>query len=222
MHHYPFHVGDYLLKTVHLDPMEDLCYRRLLDIYYSSECPIPLETESVARRLRLSTEVVLKVLREFFREEKDGWHKGRCDREIVDYKARANRARENGKGGGRPKNQGKKPTRFSLGSDKEPGGNLDETGSKANQNQEPEPRTNKGTCTVDAAKTFAVELGLPASDGEACYEKWQGNGWKNGPNKIKDWKATIRSWKAAGYLPSQKQQGGGFQSSPQPKFKLVC
>lgn len=41
-------------------------------------------------------------------------------------------------------------------------------------------------------------------DGESCWEKWNGNGWINGKNKIKDWKATIRSWKAQGYLPSQK------------------
>ena len=223
MHHYPFHVGDYVLDTAHLEPMEDLCYRRLLDLYYTSELPIPLETESVSRRLRLSTEVVLRVLLEFFREAQDGWHKKRCDNEIADYKARANRARENGKGGGRPKNQGKKPTGFVLGSDNKPDGNRIETGSKANQNQEPEPRTNKGTCTVDEAKAFAVEIGMPASDGESCFHKWEGNGWKNGTNKVKDWRATMRSWKSAGYLPSQKNQGqGSFQLNGQPKIKLVC
>ncbi|TXH13476.1 MAG: DUF1376 domain-containing protein, partial [Hyphomicrobiaceae bacterium] len=41
MHHYPFHPGDYMLDTAHLEPMEDLAYRRLLDFYYSSEKPIP-------------------------------------------------------------------------------------------------------------------------------------------------------------------------------------
>lgn len=28
MHHYPFHPGDYMLDTAHLEPMEDLAYRR--------------------------------------------------------------------------------------------------------------------------------------------------------------------------------------------------
>jgi hypothetical protein len=50
---------------------------------------------------------------------------------------------------------------------------------------------------------FTKSLGLPDSDGESCYWKWEGNGWTNGNKPIKDWKATVRSWKAARYLPSQ-------------------
>lgn len=56
---------------------------------------------------------------------------------------------------------------------------------------------------------FCVELGLCKSDGEACWHKWNGNGFVNGKAKILDWKATIRSWKAAGYMPSQKEQPSG-------------
>ena len=51
---------------------------------------------------------------------------------------------------------------------------------------------------------YAATLGLPKSDGAACYFKWQANGWTNNGQKIKDPKATLRSWKAFGYLPSQK------------------
>ena len=137
MHHYPFHPGDYMLDTAHLEPLEDLAYRRLLDLYYISEVPIPLETESVSRRLRLGSEVVSKVLNEFFEMREDGWHQARCDAEIVAYKARADRARQNGKGGGRPKIQGKKPSGNPVGSQQEPSRNPVETGLKANQNQEP-------------------------------------------------------------------------------------
>lgn len=214
MHHYPFHPGDYIRDTSHLEPLEDLAYRRLLDLYYDSERPIPLETDLVSRRLRLGSDLVVTVLKEFFKECPDGWHQGHCDRVIADYKAKAERARENGKSGGRPKNQGNKPKRLFVGSDEKPDGNPEVTGSKANQNQEPEPKTNKGTCTLDEAKAFAKELGLPESDGESCFHKWEGNGWKNGSNRVKDWKATIRSWKTAGYLPSQKRP---FES-PKPKY----
>lgn len=55
---------------------------------------------------------------------------------------------------------------------------------------------------------YCRELGLPDSDGTACFHKWIGNGWTNGGQPIRDWKATIRSWKAAGYLPSQKPATG--------------
>jgi hypothetical protein len=47
------------------------------------------------------------------------------------------------------------------------------------------------------------------------FNKWDGSGWKNGGQSIKDWKATVRSWKAAGYFPSQKQHNGS--QSPQEK-----
>lgn len=51
---------------------------------------------------------------------------------------------------------------------------------------------------------FAESIALPQSDGEWAYHKWEGNGWTNGGKPIRDWRATIRSWRAAGYLPSQK------------------
>lgn len=72
------------------------------------------------------------------------------------------------------------------------------------KDQDTPPRISKDRGTLDEIKAFAVELGMPESDGEACFHKWDGNGWTNGGAKIKDWRATVRSWKASGYLPSQK------------------
>ena len=78
--------------------------------------------------------------------------------------------------------------------------------------------SSKGTCTLEEAKAFAIELGLPETDGESCFHKWTGNGWMNGQNRVKDWKATIRSWHAAGYLPSQKGgKPGAFNGQQKPK-----
>ena len=164
MHHYPFHPGDYMLDTAHLEPLEDLAYRRLLDFYYSSEAPISLETDSVSRRLRLGSEVVSKVLAEFFECRETGWHHKRCDAEIADYKAKADRARENGKRGGRPQNQGNKPSGLFLGSDNNPKANQTGTGSKAKQNQEPEPRTKE--------EAAAPLLPFPSSAFADAWASW--------------------------------------------------
>jgi hypothetical protein len=60
---------------------------------------------------------------------------------------------------------------------------------------------------IDELRAFCKEIGLPETDGEATFWKWEGNGWTNGGKPIKDWKATIRSWKAAGHMPSQKPNG---------------
>ncbi len=69
----------------------------------------------------------------------------------------------------------------------------------------------------DEVVAYCRTLSLPDSDGTACFDKWTGNGWKNGGDPIKDWKATIRSWKTQGYLPSQKN---GTTPKERPPLKL--
>lgn len=51
---------------------------------------------------------------------------------------------------------------------------------------------------------FCASIELPVSDALWFFWKGKGNGWTNGGKPIKDWKSTIRSWKIAGYFPSQK------------------
>lgn len=103
MHYYPHHIGDYKSATSHLNNEEDLAYRRLLEMYYDTEQPIPLETQQVARRLRVTPESVQVVLVDFFEEQPDGWHHARCEAEINEYAGRIDRARNAGKKGGRPR-----------------------------------------------------------------------------------------------------------------------
>jgi hypothetical protein len=69
--------------------------------------------------------------------------------------------------------------------------------------------------SIDEVRAFCKELGLPESDGDATFWKWEGNGWINGNKPIKDWKATIRSWKSAGHLPIQKSNNR-FTQQNQP------
>jgi len=100
---YKFHIGDYLTHTVHLSDAEDLAYRRLLDLYYMSEKPICLDTQSVSRKIRLDLDITESVLNEFFVKEEDGFHNYRCEAEISKYTAQVATNRELGKRGGRPK-----------------------------------------------------------------------------------------------------------------------
>jgi uncharacterized protein YdaU (DUF1376 family) len=107
MHTYNFHIGDYLTSTIHLSSLEDLAYRRLLDLYYSTERPIPTDIPSLSRRLRLGCDEIETVLNEFFQCTEDGWSNRRCEEEIEAYTAYIDRQRTNGKRGGRKPN---KPT----------------------------------------------------------------------------------------------------------------
>jgi uncharacterized protein YdaU (DUF1376 family) len=82
---YKFFLADYIKDTHHLADAEDLAYRRLIDMYYMTEKPIPLDVPAVARRIRLDLDVVELVLKEFFDMQEDGYHNSRCDKELNKY-----------------------------------------------------------------------------------------------------------------------------------------
>lgn len=91
MHYYQFNIADYRKDTGHLSMIEHAIYRALIDWYYLDEKPIPLETQSVMRRLRLVSEDEAKalenVLSDFF-ERADGWRHKRIDQEIKNWHSR--------------------------------------------------------------------------------------------------------------------------------------
>lgn len=107
MHYYTFNVGDYRKDTGHLTTLEHGIYRQLLDWYYLDETPIPKETQTVIRRLRLGSDSDIQslknVLNDFFVLQDDGYHQGHCDVVIAKYHENADKNKVNGKLGGRPK-----------------------------------------------------------------------------------------------------------------------
>ena len=86
MNYYPFHIGDYVSATRHLSWDEDAAYRRLLDVYYTHEQPLPIDERKVFRLVMATTdeqrEAVRVVLDEFFVKTSTGWVNRRADIEI--------------------------------------------------------------------------------------------------------------------------------------------
>jgi len=95
MFSYQFHIRDYLTKTRHLSLTEDLAYRRLMDVYYTEETPLPSDPEHCARliAMREYADDVARVLEEFFVLSDGGWKNDRCDYEIEKYHGKAESAR---------------------------------------------------------------------------------------------------------------------------------
>ena len=85
MHYYQFNIGDYVTSTQHLEPMEDLAYRRMLDLYYQKEQPLPLDNEKIAKliRMRSHCDCIAFVLSEYFTKEKDGYHNAGADKNLT-------------------------------------------------------------------------------------------------------------------------------------------
>mgnify|MGYP000896901892 CR=1 FL=1 len=92
MNYYPFHVGDYTAHTAHLEPMEDLAYRRMLDLYYLRESALPTDVDDVCALVGAKTNeqsaAVQSILIEFFKQTDSGWSHSRCEREIAIYRAK--------------------------------------------------------------------------------------------------------------------------------------
>ena len=100
MHYYSFNIGDYASHTRHLSEMEDLAYRRLLDLYYLHEKPLNECSTTVSRliNMRKHEKDVQAVLEEFFTYvEGRGWTHSRADQEIAKYHEKLESASRAGK-----------------------------------------------------------------------------------------------------------------------------
>ena len=100
MHFYSFNIGDYISHTKHLSDMEDLAYRRLLDLYYLHERTLNEDVSLVARKINMKDNVpeVRVVLEEFFKlEVGKGWINPRADEEIEKYQSKVQSAIRAGK-----------------------------------------------------------------------------------------------------------------------------
>lgn len=206
MHYYPFHIKDYATATAHLSALEDLTYRRLIDLYCLDEKPISLDLKSVARKLRMALEDVETVVREFFTETPEGWSHGRCDNEILIYREVVERNRKNGKLGGRPKKTQSVSSGMPVGTHSEPSRNPLESQPRT-KNQEPtlldlevqiegvsSSRKRPRRPTEDEWRIYGRCLDPPFPDRDAsrAWDYYEGNGWKTGKNPVKDWKACCR------------------------------
>lgn len=90
MKYYPHHIGDFDKKTRHLTRLERSVYRDMLDMYYDTEKPLPLDIDVLCRRIIARTNeertAVEQVLNEFFTASEHGWVNDRCDSEIEAFR----------------------------------------------------------------------------------------------------------------------------------------
>jgi len=109
-----------------------------------------------------------------------------------------------------------------LGSLQEQDKEKDKDKDKEQDKEIAKPSKNLSRATREEIDQFCRDNGLTPRDAEALWSKWEGNGWMNGKQKIKNWQMTIRSWKAQGYMPSQKNpQPGDLWPLDEPEGEQV-
>ncbi len=103
MHYYQFNIGDYTSHTARLSPIEDLAYRRLLDLYYLNERPFNGCSTDVAREIGLSEyqSEVDYVLGKYFPLTDEKWTNKRASKEIRFYQSKIKSAKRAGQASGK-------------------------------------------------------------------------------------------------------------------------
>ncbi len=111
MHYYQFNIGDYAKDTRHLSNLEDLAYRRLIELYYDTEKPLCGDVKKLSRLVRMSEDIesIESVLSDFFENIDDCFYHKRIESDIAQFQAKVATAKVNGAKGGRPKKTQKKP-----------------------------------------------------------------------------------------------------------------
>ena len=188
MHYYQFNIGDYRRKTMHLSVLEHGVYRVLLDSYYLNEKPLPSDHAKLMRThsIRTANEkaALQNVLDDFFSLTDDGYVHHVCDDEIKKYREKSEKASASAKA-----RWGKNANAMRTHSE----GNANHK--PITNNHKPIINTNKAR-PKDAAQVEEYAAGIDfIVDGQAFIDHYEANGWMRGKNKVKDWKACVRTWK---------------------------
>lgn len=98
MHYFQFEIKEWVSNTAHLSLEEEAVYLRLINFYYDSEKPIPLDPTMVFRKLRIADiRLGENILDEFFKSTSEGYIHDRCDVEIAKFHAKQEQASRAGK-----------------------------------------------------------------------------------------------------------------------------
>ena len=93
MNYYSHHIGDYRRDTAHLSLLEHGVYRQMLDTYYLSEEPLPLDEARLMRSLCVRNademQAVKNLLADFFIAADCGYLHKRCTKEIAAFQAKS-------------------------------------------------------------------------------------------------------------------------------------
>ena len=220
MHYYQFNIGDYASHTSRLSLTEDLAYRRLLDLYYLTERPLNGCSAGVARDIGMSNEQdsVDYVLDKFFHKDGESWINNRVEREIKNYTRKLQSASIAGIASGKARRQKASEQPLNDRSTKNEQ-TLNQPITKKHKpiTKKHKPITKKQLNTrrftppsIQEVTDYCRER-CNFIDPNAFIDHYQANGWMRGKNKIKDWKACIRTW--------EKNHAQGNGSNRQYKTK---
>jgi len=86
-------MGDFLKSTARLTDVQSMTYLRLMWMYYETEQPLDADCNAIAFKLGANASDVSQILRHFFFEHDGKWHHARCDKEIIEFRGKSDKAK---------------------------------------------------------------------------------------------------------------------------------
>lgn len=172
--------------------MEDLAYRRLMDLYYLNERPFNENSTDVAREIGMPENKVEVeyVLGKFFTLIDDLWHQTRIDKEISSFHGKKKQQSDAGIASAKARREKAIQRTF----------NENSTDVQPNINHKPLTNTKKSKPkkvfskpTIEEIINYCRERANKV-DPHRWLDHYTSNGWKVGKNSMKDWKASVRTW----------------------------
>lgn len=94
MNYYQHHIGDFIRDTARLSDSQCMAYLRMLWMYYETENPLIDDADAVAFRIGSTAPDVHQILRHFFFLHEGMWHHSRCDKEILSFRGKSEKAKK--------------------------------------------------------------------------------------------------------------------------------
>lgn len=168
MHYYQFNIGDYQTHTGHLDPLEDIAYRRMLDWCYLHERPLPESFDEVAKLIRMRQHVdsIKAVLEEFFELTSTGWWKERIGKEIDKAGEKSRKASQSAQ------SRWKKISPEDMRTQSDGSANAMRDACEGNATQDPLPNTQNPKPKVKSPSAMRPAVPRPAGVDEQTWSDW--------------------------------------------------
>lgn len=204
MHYYTFNIGDYKRDTDHLTLLEHGIYRSLLDSYYLNDGYLTPDYAKLMRthciRSAEEQEAFKNVLADFFDLKEDRYSHEGCDKVLDQIYNKSEKARLSAK-----IRWDKNKMRTQC--ERNANGMLPIT-----HNPIPIRKEKKGRFappSIEEVKKYCSERNNNVNP-ESFINHYEANGWMRGKNKIKSWKACVRTWEAR----EEKNQDLSITKSP--------
>jgi len=95
MNYYQHHIGDFIRDTARLSDPQCMAYMRLIWLYYETESPIENDIDAIAFKIGANASDLQQILKHFFFLHDDGlWHQARCDKEILAFREKSDKAKK--------------------------------------------------------------------------------------------------------------------------------